>query len=181
MACEEYNHHSSHTHHPIHAKHVDVCTCSILSLSVLATYTIVRVKNMHVYMYLFLCHRMNCVSFDTIGVAGFGHEFGSLEGRQSDVKDMFEVFGSSPPKGLSIILPLLGPVLPLLQMIPNERESINKRLNKALAAISSVLLQKSRKEKEMGETELGRTIMGTLGESKNIQPRNICSLNLYLR
>lgn len=109
---------------------------------------------------------MNCVSFDTIGVAGFGHEFGSLEGRQSDVKDMFEVFGSSPPKGFSVIVPLLGPVLPLLQMIPNERERINKQLNKALAAISSVLLQRSRRDKEIGANDVGRTIMGTLGQFK---------------
>ncbi len=61
--------------------------------------------------------RMNCVSFDTIGTAGFGHEFGSLEGRQSDVKDVFESFGFSPPQGLSLILPLLAPVLPFA---PND-------------------------------------------------------------
>ncbi|KLO13810.1 cytochrome P450 [Schizopora paradoxa] len=118
---------------------------------------------------------MNCISFDTIGVAGFGHEFGSLEGRQSDVKDMFEVFGSSPPKGLSVILPLLGPVLPLLQMIPNERERINKRLNRTLAAISSVLLQRSRKDKEMGDSDFGRTIMGTLAKSENPDAQFMCS------
>lgn len=109
--------------------------------------------------------RMNCVSFDTIGAAGFGHEFGSLEGRQSDVKDVFETFGVSPPRGLSLILPLLGPVLPLLQVIPNERKRLTKRLNNAMAAISSVLLQRGRKEKELGASEVGRTMMGTLGKN----------------
>ncbi|KLO13823.1 cytochrome P450 [Schizopora paradoxa] len=110
---------------------------------------------------------MNCVSFDTIGAAGFGHEFGSLEGHQSDVKDVFELFGVSPPQGLSLILPLLAPVLPLLQMIPNERKRLNRRLNDAMAAISAVLLQRSRKEKELGASELGRTMMGTLSKAEN--------------
>ncbi len=76
----------------------------------------------------------------------------------------FEVFGFSPPQGLSLILPLLGPVLPLLQMIPNERKRLSSRLNKAMSAISVVLLQRSRKEKEMGASDMGRTIMGTLCE-----------------
>ncbi len=117
---------------------------------------------MAIFLETFL--RMNCVSFDTIGTAGFGHEFGSLEGRQSDVKDVFEAFGFTPPQGLSLILPLLAPVLPLLQMIPNSRKRLNNRLNKAMGVISAVLLQRSRKEKEMGVSDMGRTIMGTLGE-----------------
>ncbi len=112
---------------------------------------------------------MNCVSFDTIGTAGFGHEFGSLEGRQSDVKDMFELFGVSPPQGLSLVLPLLAPVLPLLRMIPTGRKRLDKRLNDAMVAISAVLLQRSRKEKEIGETGTGRTMMGTLGECEQFR------------
>ncbi len=124
--------------------------------------------------FLILWHRMNCVSFDTIGTAGFGHEFGSLEGRQSDVKDVFEVFGFSPPQGLSLILPLLGPVLPMLQMIPNKRKRLNHRLNNAMAAISAVLLQRSRREKEMGVTDTGRTIMGTLGECAQFRGGLFC-------
>ncbi|THH01154.1 hypothetical protein EW145_g6961, partial [Phellinidium pouzarii] len=40
--------------------------------------------------------RMNCVSLDSIGLAGFGHDFGALEGRHSDVAEMFDSFSSLP-------------------------------------------------------------------------------------
>jgi len=112
---------------------------------------------------------MNCVSFDTIGAAGFGHDFGSLDGRQSDVKDMFEAFGVSPPRGLALILPLLSPVLPLLQKIPDERKRLTRHLHDSMAAISEVLLQRSRKEKETGamERDTGRTIMGSLVKAES--------------
>ena len=73
-------------------------------------------------MQLTQIHRMNAVSLDTIGIAGFSHNFGALEGKHSSVAEAFDSFGSAPPRGLSIILPVLGPVLPILMKI--DRKSV---------------------------------------------------------
>ena len=33
---------------------------------------------------------MNCVSLDTIGIAGFGHDFGALRGEHGIVEEAFD-------------------------------------------------------------------------------------------
>lgn len=106
---------------------------------------------------------MNCVSLDSIGIAGFGHDFGALEGRRSEVEELFDSFGSAPPKGISLVFMLLGPILPFLLNIPTSRSKLIKKLHQSMEDISKVLLDRSRKEKEIGELGLSsRSIMGTL-------------------
>lgn len=111
-------------------------------------------------------YRMNRVSLDSIGIAGFAHDFGALEGRHSDVAALFDSFGSAPlGKGLTILLPLLAPVLPFLANIPTKRSRLVKKLHKSMEEVSEELLARSRKEKEAGDTGgSSRSIIGALRE-----------------
>ncbi|KAH8115577.1 cytochrome P450 [Phellopilus nigrolimitatus] len=116
---------------------------------------------------------MNCVSLDSIGIAGFGHDFGALEGRHSDVENMFDSFGTLPPLGISIIIPLLGQVLPFLMKIPTSRTRLVRKLHHSMEEIAEVLLTRSRKEKEAGESggnESDRSIIGALIKAENADP-----------
>ncbi len=114
---------------------------------------------------------MNSVSLDSVGIAGFGHDFGSLENKKSDVRSLFDSIGSTPharsgSRGLAILLPLLMPVLPILMMIPTKRSKVIGRLHGSMADISNVLLERSRKEREAGMQDekgsAGQTIIGAL-------------------
>ena len=111
---------------------------------------------------------MNCISLDTVGIAGFAHDFGALEGRHSDVEVLFDSFGSAPVgAGLSILLPLLAPVLPFLANIPTKRSRLVKKLHSSMEEVSEELLARSRKEKEAGDTGgSSRSIIGALRESQ---------------
>lgn len=127
------------------------------------------------HLYLFtnalaqLHHRMNFVSLDTIGIAGFSHNFGALEGKYSAVAEAFDSFGGSPPSGLAIILPVLSPVLPLLMKIPTRRRRMFDHLHKSMEEIAEKLLERSRKEKEAGIIgESSRSIIGALSESREL-------------
>ncbi|KAH8115692.1 cytochrome P450 [Phellopilus nigrolimitatus] len=113
---------------------------------------------------------MNCVSLDSIGIAGFGHDFGELDGHHSEVGEMFDSFGTLPQRGISMILPLLGQVLPFLMKIPTTRRRLIKELHRSMEEIAEVLLMRSRKEKEAGESggnESGRSIIGALIKAEN--------------
>ncbi|KAI5117593.1 hypothetical protein M0805_004044 [Coniferiporia weirii] len=117
---------------------------------------------------------MNCVSLDSIGIAGFSHDFGALEGRHSDIAEMFDAFGSVPPRGLSIIFPILGPVLPFLLKVPTSRQRMVKKLHSTMEEIAETLLERSRKENEAGLVgDTGRSMIGSLlkAESSNSELR----------
>lgn len=109
---------------------------------------------------------MNSVSLDTIGIAGFSHDFDALEGKQSAVADAFDSFGSAPPRGLSSIFPILGPVLPFLMKIPTRRRKMVQHLHKSMEEIAESLLERSRKEREAGVLgDSSRSIIGALRKS----------------
>ncbi|KAI5117517.1 hypothetical protein M0805_009525 [Coniferiporia weirii] len=111
---------------------------------------------------------MNCVSLDSIGIAGFSHNFGTLEGRHSDVAEMFDSFGSNPPDVISAISMLLGPVLPFLGNVPTKRQRMIAKLNSRMEEIAGTLLERSRKEKEAGLVgDTGRSIIGALLKAEN--------------
>ncbi|KAI5117520.1 hypothetical protein M0805_009528 [Coniferiporia weirii] len=111
---------------------------------------------------------MNCVSLDTIGITGFGHDFGTLEGRHSDVAEMFDSFGTQPPTGIAIAISLLGPVLPFLFRIPTFHQRRVQKLHGTIGVIAETLLERSRAEKEAGLIgDTGRSMMGSLLKAEN--------------
>lgn len=105
-------------------------------------------------------------SLDSIGIAGFGHNFHAIEGHESPVVEVFESFGSTDTSIISQLVFFLGPVFPMLQKLPTKRNRMFKRLRTTIRGISDELLERNRREKaglSTGETD--KSIIGLLGTS----------------
>ena len=109
--------------------------------------------------------RMTCVSLDSIGIAGFGHDFGALDGKRSTIEEIFDSFGSHPPGFTTMLIITLGAIFPFLWNIPDPRNRLTNKLHDSMAEISRDLLEKTRREKEMGGSvgDASRSIIGSLG------------------
>ncbi|TFY61456.1 hypothetical protein EVG20_g7054 [Dentipellis fragilis] len=107
---------------------------------------------------------MNRISLDSIGLAGFSHDFGTLRSEPALVGKIFDSFsqldGSTPSK----LLFFLRPFLPrfVMNMIPNKREGTIRLLNDTMGKIAEELLVKFRKEHEEGAEEGDRSVLGLL-------------------
>lgn len=108
---------------------------------------------------------MNCVSLDTIGIAGFGHDFGALRGENGIVEEAFDTLSSEPPKGINAVIILLAAVVPSLLKIPTRRRRLLIHLNVAMQSIAKGLLLRTKKDAEAGTySTTSRSIMGALSK-----------------
>lgn len=120
---------------------------------------------------------MNRISLDSIGIAGFSHDFEALQGKKSAVAEAFDSFAKVPSRGLMI---LLMPVLPFLSRLPTPRKRVVRRFHDTTSSIAAELLDRSRKEEVVSISEQkGRavpSIMSALGlnivRSSIIRPTN---------
>ena len=95
-----------------------------------------------------------CDRLDTIGLAGFSHNFGALEGKHANITEVLDKYGASPRSTvLNKGLLLLGEVFPFLAWVPTRRTRLRVKLNEAIQEISNVLLARTQKELEMGAIE----------------------------
>ncbi|KAH7925025.1 cytochrome P450 [Leucogyrophana mollusca] len=106
---------------------------------------------------------------DTIGITGFSHNFGALDGKRSTVADVFESFGNATPSPLAIAFFLLAPFFPWLVKLPTARIRLAHKLKASMGEISQELLARTRQEKEgnaEGEQE-DKSIIGLLSKSRS--------------
>ena len=105
------------------------------------------------------------IRLDTIGIAGFSHDFGSLDGMPASVTEVFDAFGGTDRgRNLDMFLIMLAHSLPWVLKLPTPHSKLVKRLNDTMGDISNVLLTKSKKEKEagtLGETD-EKSLLGIL-------------------
>jgi hypothetical protein len=102
---------------------------------------------------------------DSVGIGGFGHDFGSLSGQTSSVMKAFDAFGTVKPSPLITILFLVGPMFPkLLSRLPNPRRVVMNGLAKSVEGIAGDLLANAAKEKEAGAESLDKSIVGALSK-----------------
>ena len=88
---------------------------------------------------------------DTIGLAGFSHNFGALEGKHTTVTEVFDTFGASPGSSArNTGLFLLAQAFPFLLRLPTPRGKLLQKLNVAMEEISNALLARTQKELEIG-------------------------------
>ncbi|KAG1742265.1 cytochrome P450 [Suillus paluster] len=88
----------------------------------------------------------NCL--DTIGIAGFSHDFGSLDGKHATVTEVFDTFGNdSQASAVNKVFILLAEVFPTIVKIPTKRTILTKKLGVTMSEISNKLLIRSRQEK----------------------------------
>ena len=117
-------------------------------------------------------------SLDSIGISGFSHDFGSLEGKQPDVAEVFDAMGRVKPSLLAALVIFFGNVFPILWRIPTEMRLLQDKLNKSMEEISVTLLENTRKEMqglgEKGKEE--KSIIGLLSASlilKSVEVRHL--------
>ncbi len=94
---------------------------------------------------------MNKISLDSIGLAGFGHDFHALDGERSEVQKVFDSFASAPAGGrLNALFPILATMLPsyLFTKLPTERLRLFMRLSARMREVSEELLRGSKSENE---------------------------------
>ena len=103
-------------------------------------------------------------SLDTIGLAGFSHDFGALDGEHASVTMVFDTFSASPPpSAMNIAFNLLSQVFPFLLRLPTSRTKLIWKLNSAMEEISNVLLARTKKELDMGVVgEEEKSVIGLL-------------------
>ncbi|KAF7969717.1 hypothetical protein HWV62_26120 [Athelia sp. TMB] len=98
---------------------------------------------------------------DTIGIAGFSHDFKTLEGQESSIANVFAAFGRHKLNMLEMVHLMLLTVFPILWRLPTSLVGLAEELSSTVGAISKTLLTKTRSEK-IGEEKGDRSIMGLL-------------------
>ncbi|EJD00152.1 cytochrome P450 [Fomitiporia mediterranea MF3/22] len=109
---------------------------------------------------------MNRISLDSIGIAGFGHDFNSLEGESQEMTDVFDSFYTpNLPSGFILLIFMLQIIFPIFSKIPTKMTRLQSRMNATLEGISRNLMKGKRSEGEVashGQLDVDRSVMGTL-------------------
>ena len=93
---------------------------------------------------------------DSIGIAGFGHDFKALEGHESTVAKVFNGFSDDIGNGV------LASIFPFLDNLPTKRSRMMGQMKKATTAIACKLLEDCEKMKAGSQNVQDRSILGLL-------------------
>ncbi|KAJ7062871.1 cytochrome P450 [Mycena amicta] len=107
---------------------------------------------------------MNRVALDSIGIAGFSHDFAYLEGQSSPVTRAFETLQVIEITFISELVFTLSFALPFLLSLPTERMRLFWELRRSLNVIAERLLENTRREKEgnIAEEFTDKSVIGLL-------------------
>jgi len=107
---------------------------------------------------------MNRIALDSIGIAGFSHDFRYLDGHQSPVTAAFESLGLSDMGLFTKLVFGLSFTFPFLLSVPTQRMRLFWELRRSLNVIAERLLANTRREKEGGVAEelTDRSVIGLL-------------------
>lgn len=103
-------------------------------------------------------------SLDSIGIAGFSHDFGSLDGKPCTVADAFENLSTGKSSVLESIMFLLSVIFPFLRNLPTERRKKLLELSRSLREIADILLERNKKAGVDVDDE--KSIIGLLSEQQ---------------
>ncbi|KAJ7599667.1 cytochrome P450 [Mycena floridula] len=113
---------------------------------------------------------MSAVALDSIGLGGFSHDFGTLDGKQPLIATAMDGFGRSA-KNAPPVTPLTvigGNLLPILLSLPFGRSKLIARLKESLTAVGTDLVERVRKEQSMeGKHSSDKSVIGTLIKSSS--------------
>ncbi|KAK2465993.1 hypothetical protein APHAL10511_001634 [Amanita phalloides] len=120
---------------------------------------------------------INRITLDSIGIAGFGHDFKALEGYESPILKVFESFNNIGSSGRRSFL-LLGPIFPQMLKLPTERSRMFRQMSKATSDMATHFLENSQSERESFQYVKDKSILGLLGTDDT--PSSVISVvNLY--
>ncbi|KAI6030993.1 cytochrome P450 [Pisolithus marmoratus] len=106
---------------------------------------------------------MNHISLDTIGMAGFSHEFGSLDGKPATIQKVFSAFDTSAKQSfIDVAVVLFAEVFPVFSYIPVSCVQSLTDMQETLSGVAKKLLARMEKEKEEGviDGKRGQTYRG---------------------
>ncbi|KAJ7504772.1 cytochrome P450 [Mycena galericulata] len=101
---------------------------------------------------------MNHISLDTIGLAGFSHDFGTLTGNTSKITSIFDAFGSKE-SFLDIAVFLFSMVVPIVDNFPTRRNSLLSQLTKSMQDLGNKFLENT------SNVSTDKSVMGQLMKS----------------
>ncbi|KAJ7071726.1 cytochrome P450 [Mycena belliarum] len=109
-------------------------------------------------------HWMNLVALDSIGIAGFSHDFRTLDGEYSAVAEAFDSLSFEGMSFLSNLVFVLGLQFPFLAQLPTARNRIMGNLRRTISGIADGLLEKTRREKRthVSDETADRSVIGLL-------------------
>ncbi|KAI1792527.1 cytochrome P450 [Ganoderma leucocontextum] len=101
---------------------------------------------------------------DSIGIAGFSHDFGALDGKYSAVAEVFDAMGHVKPGIITAMALFFGNIFPFLWRLPTETRRLQLKLNQCMEEIAVPLLESTRREmKGLGEAgKEEKSIIGLL-------------------
>ncbi|KLO13829.1 cytochrome P450 [Schizopora paradoxa] len=105
---------------------------------------------------------MNGYSLDSVGLAIFGHDFATLDGKESDIAKLNDSLGTTRLTRFESVVSRLSSALPILRGVPNPRSRIISSIHDCLSEIANDLVEGSSK----GDTSYDRTIISTLLKAK---------------
>ncbi|KIM86964.1 hypothetical protein PILCRDRAFT_815408 [Piloderma croceum F 1598] len=95
---------------------------------------------------------MNHLSLDSLGIAGFSHDFGTIQGKHSVIAEVLDSFSMIKMSSVETFKLVLGLAFPILTHIPTQRKNLFKKFRYKTEEISKGLVERTRKEKE-GDVE----------------------------
>jgi hypothetical protein len=128
---------------------------------------------------------MNCVALDNLGIAGFGHNFGALDGNKPEVVNVFEAF-ESPANApfIARMLFFLSPFFPSLLDLPTSTNKMLKGIKRSMKVIADDLMGRMKQEMSMVQDKhTEKSIIGLLSRCTSVCVDLIsdCVLKLKLR
>jgi hypothetical protein len=83
---------------------------------------------------------------DSLGIAGFSHDFGTLLGKHSKIAEVIESFGMLKQTGFQLILLMLSTPFPFLARTPSPENILWKKFRSKADEISMELLERTKQE-----------------------------------
>jgi hypothetical protein len=105
---------------------------------------------------------LSCIHrLDSIGIAGFGHDFKALEGHESPVIKVFNTINDSNRSNRRLLV-VIGAIFPFVAHLPTKRLRMMDQMKQATSEMAHELLQNTVKAKEGSQSIKDRSILGLL-------------------
>ncbi|KAK7044771.1 cytochrome P450 [Favolaschia claudopus] len=112
---------------------------------------------------------MNHISLDTIGLAGFSHDFGTLSGKTSTIATVFDSLGSKISFFDTVTL-LLSFIFPIFARIPTPRRMMLNDLGKTMQSLGDRFLHTNTADSIRSDTLSGdKSVIGLLVKSASTE------------
>jgi hypothetical protein len=86
---------------------------------------------------------------DSIGIAGFSHDFGSINGHRSAVTLAFDALSQGTPSVATRLIVVISLFFPILFRLPTRRNKLLSQLKDTMNAIAVELLERGRQEDDV--------------------------------